>query len=762
MVRIEWRHACHPAPGLRRDSLLHLAALWLRLAVLLVLLAGAIATLPPPVALLLALVCGLVWASCEALDLVARKYLDLPLLQVARFAPVKAADADALQTVVKAIRTYVPLAVWMRLGAVGVAACALCAGPWHLTGPAALLALAGALVLAAVGLRGWAGRLGGSLALRPAERAFLAVDDSLPERRLGAADRSGACKAMSGRGSAARHVLLVVNESTGADVTCHGGLALAEAICAASGEAGGWLRPANPVTPSSCTDVALPCLFTGCAPQDSAETLHRMPLLFDLAKARGMTTLFYSASTLRWGNFEAFFGGDGGGAGGGGAGGGGAGGGAIDDLATPQNRGLPLVHELGCDDHPMAAGLRDRILTTDGPLFMVLYTYALHLPFLTESEGPIPDQITDRRSRAAHAVTEAHRMVFDALRQTGRYDDTLIVSVGDHGETFGVDGNDGGGAVSRLTKLSHHVTRPLFVIKPPASLGPAQRACLEANMDRLVSLIDVAPTVASVLGVELAEGLPPYQGYDLTCEVVPDDRLHVTLTVNEWRGWPQAAVMLAQGDLRVCVDYQTTESLCCGGDGKPVPAAWHGAADALLVRAMTLPVVSAMIARVFRDKLHIRARPQAKRFARVVPDVPRPLAIAGGGEWFFGTDILISDPGAGRLHYAGNRHDARGFGLGRQDRGIMVYGPYVDLPAGVYSASYVFAAGAGWRPVRMDVCAAGRPDIAAQEIGQSGDGRLATIGFALDRAAEGLEVRLHSDHGFSGICQGLFVTRIGD
>ncbi len=748
LARREWRREYMPETGARRESLLHLAGLWMRLGLLWLAIAAVQAALEPLAALLVALIFGQVWAIYETLDLVAWKYLNLSLFRVARHTPVKAGDADAMPNLIKAIRTFVPLASFARLNGASMVAVCLCAGP--LASAQAMggaLGLAIALPLGGVILQIWAGWAAAGLPIRPAERAFLAQDDSLPEGRLERSDRSRACHARPGASSAARHILLVLNESTGEDVTCHGGIPLSEAIRAASGKAAAWLRPAHAVTPSSCTDIALPCLFTGCAPYDSAATMHSLPLLFDLAKARGMTTMFYSASTLKWGNLEGFFGPEGA---------------AIDVLATPHSTGLPFVHELGCDDYLMAQRLRDHILTTEGPLFIVLYTYGLHLPFQSESAGPIPDHITDRRCRAAHTVTEAHRMAFDALHQTGRFDETLIVSLGDHGEAFGVDGSDRQSRASRLTKLSSTVTRPLFLLKPQAGMALAQRACLEANLEnRLVSLIDIAPTLASILGVELARDLPPYPGYDLTREAVPKDRLHVTLTVNEWRSWPQAAVMLAQGDLRLCVDYQTTLSLTCDDHGNPLPEAQHEAADALLVRAMALPVPCKVIARVFKDKLHNRASLQAGRFEQVVPDLPRPAAMPGGADLFFGTDILISDPGAGRLHYAGQHHDAGGFVLRRRDRGILVYGPYIDLPAGRYAASFAFAPGARRKPFLMDVCVAGERVLARREITRLASGRLAMIDFVLGEPAEALEIRLHSHHGFGGVFQGLFITRVG-
>jgi len=471
-------------------------------------------------------------------------------------------------------------------------------------------------------------------------------------------------------------------------------------------------------------------------------------MLFDLAKARGMSTMFYSASTLRWANFEAFFGVD-------------SPTGAIDDVATPHSTGLPFAHELGCDDYLMAQRLRDRILEAEGPLFIVLYTYGLHLPFQNDSAEPIPAHITDRRCRAAHTVTQAHRMAFDALRQTGRYDETLIISVGDHGEAFGVDGSDRSSGSSRLTKLSATVTQPLFVIKPPAGLEAARRDRLAANMTQLVSLIDIAPTLASMLEVELVDDSLSYQGHDLTRQAIPDDRVHYTLTVNEWRKWPQAATMVAQGDMRLCIDYQTVDALCSDGAGQPLLSALHAHADALLTRAQAVPVVSQVIGRVFRDKLNNRALLAAERSTMTAPDLPRPPPVPGGYDTFFGHDIRVYDVVQGWLHFGGRCHDENGFGLHHEDRGILLYGPYIALPAGRYAATFVFAPGSTMHPLTLDVCAADLPCIAQRQVTKLEDGQTAAITFELPVAVHALEVRLHSHHGFSGVCLGLFLTQTG-
>ena len=745
--RMAWRAHCRPAVGERREALMQLAGQTARLAMLVAAVALVGCITDGMAAIAAAAFAGLVWAFCETLVMMVWKYFGIAPLAVARHMSIMTAEAGASRNALRVARAYLPVPTMALLGAGGAGTMAVCVLssavlPWL----AAALA-AGAVIAFALG----SGASGG-VAMREAELAFLALDDSLPTAPLLPADRSKSVIPRTGGEGTARHVLLIVNESAGDDVMCHGDIPLAEAIGAVSPDASEWLRAINPVTPSSCTDIALPCLLTGCGAEESPAHLHRLPLLFDLAKARGMTTLFYSASTLRWANFEAFFGL-------------GNPARALDEMVTPESAGLPFANELGCDDHAVASLLCDRIRATPGPLFIVLYTYALHLPFQNDSPSvPIPGHITDRRARAAYLVEQAHRTVFDALRQAGHYDDTLVVSIGDHGEAFGEEEKRRGSAASRLTKLPDIVTRPMFVIKPPAGLDADRRACLERNMARLVSTIDIAPTIAGMLDLDLAgsDGANlAYRGFDLTREAIPEARVHYTLTVNQWRSWPLAGAMIAQGDMRLCVDYQTPDLLCCDGSGQPVPDDRLPVADALLRATMTQPTVRKVIARVFRDKLRKRGALPAERLVVAPPDVVRPAPVPGGYDAFFGHDTLGSDDPVGRLHYAGKAKGEAGFGIDQSDSGIILYGPYIALGKGEFVASLVFARGARMHPFIVDVCAAGRPDIARQRITGLADGQVAAIRFRLDTPATEVEVRLHTQGGFGGTCLGLFITETG-
>lgn len=58
--------------------------------------------------------------------------------------------------------------------------------------------------------------------------------------------------------------------------------------------------------------------------------------------------------------------------------------------------------------------------------------------------------------------------------------------------------------------------------------------------------------------------------------------------------------------------------------------------------------------------------------------------------------------------------------------------------------------------------AQGQGDIAAAQIDQLVDGRVASLTFQIDTPAEGLEVRLRKQHAGRAICLGLFITELGD
>ncbi|MCP3141111.1 sulfatase-like hydrolase/transferase [Pyxidicoccus xibeiensis] len=87
--------------------------------------------------------------------------------------------------------------------------------------------------------------------------------------------------------------------------------------------------------------------------------------------------------------------------------------------------------------------------------------------------------------------------VLEALKRTGRYDDALIVLLSDHGESFHADRPDLAGATPvHGARLSHEENRVLLAVKPPRGRGTGP-----SEVDALVRLVDVGPTVLALSGL---------------------------------------------------------------------------------------------------------------------------------------------------------------------------------------------------------------------------------------------------------------------
>ncbi|MBF5041357.1 MULTISPECIES: sulfatase-like hydrolase/transferase [Myxococcaceae] len=98
--------------------------------------------------------------------------------------------------------------------------------------------------------------------------------------------------------------------------------------------------------------------------------------------------------------------------------------------------------------------------------------------------------------------------LLDALKKSGRYDDALIVLLSDHGESFHSDHPELAGATPvHGARLHEEENRILLAVKLPRSWGRGP-----AQVDALVRLIDVGPTLLSVAGLP---GLPGADGVSL-------------------------------------------------------------------------------------------------------------------------------------------------------------------------------------------------------------------------------------------------------
>jgi phosphoglycerol transferase MdoB-like AlkP superfamily enzyme len=139
-------------------------------------------------------------------------------------------------------------------------------------------------------------------------------------------------------------------------------------------------------------------------------------------------------------------------------------------------------------------------LGANEPFFLSYLPIAGHHPYATPQRGPFPDEDDEGRYRnAIHYGDASLGALMDGLRTRGLADRTLWVVYGDHGQAFGQhEGNYG----HTFFLYEENVRVPFLVAATGLVAGPRRSRTT-------VSLIDVAPTLLDLLGIDPPAG---YQG----------------------------------------------------------------------------------------------------------------------------------------------------------------------------------------------------------------------------------------------------------
>ena len=140
---------------------------------------------------------------------------------------------------------------------------------------------------------------------------------------------------------------------------------------------------------------------------------------------------------------------------------------------------------------------------TERPFFVLGHYTDPHIPYLAPErfypeDGAVPPTVVEHYRAEVRHMDDGLGELFDALRERGLYDELMIVVTADHGEELdelrrerkrvperGVHGH---------TLFQEQLHVPLLVKLPGNRLAGTARS-------ERVSLIDIAPTVAAVLGV---------------------------------------------------------------------------------------------------------------------------------------------------------------------------------------------------------------------------------------------------------------------
>ncbi len=133
------------------------------------------------------------------------------------------------------------------------------------------------------------------------------------------------------------------------------------------------------------------------------------------------------------------------------------------------------------------------------PFFIHYLPISGHHPYEAPVAGPFVGG--DDRSRYRNALYYsdlALRRLVEGLKARGLSENTLLVIYGDHGEAF----EEHPGNYGHTLHLFEENVRVPLVVWMPAKLRPAR-------IDRITSLVDLAPTICDLMGIEPP---PPFDG----------------------------------------------------------------------------------------------------------------------------------------------------------------------------------------------------------------------------------------------------------
>ncbi len=336
-------------------------------------------------------------------------------------------------------------------------------------------------------------------------------------------------------------VLLVIHESVAADVVfpwggdpgCSPGIAglvqehdeTSVVFTRASASAG-------------CTNVSVPSILSGLAPDATRQDYARAPLLWHYARSLGYRTALFTAQDYEgFANFDGFLIGE-----------------DPPDVAITASSfpDVPRVNDGGVDDALVADAASAFIQASDPavPLFVVLQLNASHGPGFFGDLVPrsdLPGRVEGRIERAIRYADAAATRVVRSFAQAGRSERLLVVSTADHGEAVEP------GRPPRVENLDEGVARvPLWVRLPPTlvAAAPGWLDGLRANALARVGNIDIAPTLLEVWGLPAPES---FEGVSLLNPISRGRRL-VSVNTVPIRGWDRTALAVFYGHDKWRVD----------------------------------------------------------------------------------------------------------------------------------------------------------------------------------------------------------------
>ena len=310
---------------------------------------------------------------------------------------------------------------------------------------------------------------------------------------------------LAARPARPRNVLLILEEAQRFDVTC----TAYDPACARATRASNAAAPARlPLlamrSNSSATAISLAVLLSGVRPTERREVLLGAPLTFEIARAAGLRTAYWTSQHLVFGNSRLF----------------------VQDLPlddTAHAADLDWAADLfaGAPDALLADHVIRRWDRLAEPFFAVVHLSSIHAPRVVDpahapfqpaadSAQPRPDDERYQRfyQNAVYLSDLAVARVIERVRGSAKGARTVIVFTSDHGESYREHGQQSDHAASLHEE---EIRVPAWIDAPPGTLSPEEEASVRGKRDAPLFHLDLAATLLDLLGVWDAPALSPFR-----------------------------------------------------------------------------------------------------------------------------------------------------------------------------------------------------------------------------------------------------------
>lgn len=300
-----------------------------------------------------------------------------------------------------------------------------------------------------------------------------------------------------------RNVLLILQESQRADVTCIEYDPDCPLATPFSNAASPRRLPLLQLRANdSTTAISISNIWSGVRPSEGRELLHSVPLLWDYAHAAGYDTAYWTSQNLMFGNARLY----------------------VQDIpvkfrcvATELDSQADL--DCGADD----ARVTDRAIAHWGelkePFLAVVHYSNVHFPYVyDEDHAPFqPSELSKDADKNEHFKNYYKNVVYLSDKAVGRLidhvrgspsgDRTVIVYTADHGESFREHWQLG----HTSAVYDEEIRVPGWIDAPPGTLSPDEEATLTAARDDFVWHLDLGPTILDLMGIWDEPALSPFR-----------------------------------------------------------------------------------------------------------------------------------------------------------------------------------------------------------------------------------------------------------